>query len=155
MIAEQVAKLVSRFEALKGTGTVVRIDHAFSALSGDIIVRVCCEDYSEFLQDSEFSADWYAVMALWQLLLIHISGSIYFTAWYGPCLYSWDSPSLSSMYALAETLVCCIGSQLGKPLTVSSIVSLIPEAFLEWFDPRILPWNNFKKVHPSLQAGYC
>lgn len=42
MLAELVSKLVCRFDALKGTGSIVRLDHAFSALTSDVLGRLCC-----------------------------------------------------------------------------------------------------------------
>ncbi|TVY27315.1 Cytochrome P450 monooxygenase [Lachnellula hyalina] len=50
-----VRKLEKRFQALKGTGTVVRLDYAFTAYTGDVIGQVCCEDREEFLEDPEFA----------------------------------------------------------------------------------------------------
>lgn len=57
-IAELVGKLVGRFEALKGTRTVIRLDHAFTAFSGDIIGGLCCEQRNDFLDDPHFSPQW-------------------------------------------------------------------------------------------------
>lgn len=58
MIAEVVGKLADRFEALRGSGAVVRLDHAFIAFSGDIIGRLCCEDRPDFLDDPNFAPQW-------------------------------------------------------------------------------------------------
>lgn len=60
MLAQVVGKLAARLEALKGTNSVIRLDHAFSAFSGDIIGRICWEDKEEFLDDVEFAPEWYA-----------------------------------------------------------------------------------------------
>lgn len=59
MLYDLVIKLVGRFEALKGTGTVVRVDHAFAAFSGDVVDRVCFENFSDFLADPNFAPYWY------------------------------------------------------------------------------------------------
>lgn len=59
MVHDLVTRLVARFEALKGTRTVIRVDHAFSAFSGDVVGRVCCEDSSDFLADPNFAPQWY------------------------------------------------------------------------------------------------
>ncbi|KAL8633733.1 hypothetical protein Q9189_000469 [Teloschistes chrysophthalmus] len=58
MLAEVVDKLAGRIEALKGTPTVVRLDHAFSAYAGDVVGRICWEDKEEFLDDPDFSPTW-------------------------------------------------------------------------------------------------
>lgn len=60
MLGQVVAKLAARFEALKGTNSVVRLDHAFSAFSGDVIGRICWDEQEEFLDDAEFAPEWYA-----------------------------------------------------------------------------------------------
>ena len=58
-IIAEVAGLVNRrFEALKGTGMVIRLDHAFVAFSGDIIGRLCCEDHTDMLEDEQFAPYW-------------------------------------------------------------------------------------------------
>src|SRR6266498_2864361 len=51
-------KLVSRLQALGGPSTVVRLDHAFTAFSGDVIGKVCCDSYGfgDLLEDEAFSA---------------------------------------------------------------------------------------------------
>ncbi|KAL9577881.1 MAG: hypothetical protein Q9212_006084 [Teloschistes hypoglaucus] len=58
MLAEVVVKLDGRIEALKGTPTVVRLDHVFSAFAGDVVGRICWEDKEEFLDDSDFAPEW-------------------------------------------------------------------------------------------------
>ena len=64
MLSEVVEKLASRIEALKGTNSIIRLDHAFSAFSGDIIGRICWEGEKEFLDDPEFAPEWYATVYL-------------------------------------------------------------------------------------------
>ena len=60
MLAEVVGKLAGRIEALKGTHSVIRLDHAFSAFSGDIIGRICWEGEKESLDDPNFAPEWCA-----------------------------------------------------------------------------------------------
>lgn len=56
MVAELCEKLiVERFESFKGTGKPVRLDHAFTAFSGDVISRLCIDDPPSFVDDPEFS----------------------------------------------------------------------------------------------------
>ncbi|KAF2706940.1 cytochrome P450 family protein [Pleomassaria siparia CBS 279.74] len=59
IIHELVEKFLKRFEALEGTGAVVRLDHAMLCYTGDMISRVCCEDATSLLDDKDFSKDWY------------------------------------------------------------------------------------------------
>lgn len=53
MLAELVNKLVGRFDALKGTASIVRLDHAFPALSSDVMSRLCCGVKKDLLDESE------------------------------------------------------------------------------------------------------
>ena len=60
MVAELTEKLiVGRFERFKGTGRVVRLDHAFNAFSGDVINRICIDDPPNFVDDPEFAPGWF------------------------------------------------------------------------------------------------
>jgi hypothetical protein len=58
MLAQVVHKLETRLRALEGTNAVIRLDHAFSAFSGDIIGRICWEDQEEFLDHPQFAPEW-------------------------------------------------------------------------------------------------
>ncbi|MCJ1348128.1 hypothetical protein MMC31_006359, partial [Peltigera leucophlebia] len=57
MIVEAVSKLIGRFEKLKGIGTVIRLDHAFSAFSADVIGNLCCVERASFLDNENFSPE--------------------------------------------------------------------------------------------------
>jgi hypothetical protein len=60
MVAELCEKLIiGRFESFKGTGKVVRLDHAFTAFSGDVISRLCIDDPPNFVDDPEFAPGWF------------------------------------------------------------------------------------------------
>ena len=59
MIIQMVEKLVARLEAMKGSKSVVRLDHALTALTGDVIRQFCCEDGEYFLDDADFVPWWY------------------------------------------------------------------------------------------------
>ncbi|KAL3431443.1 cytochrome P450 [Aspergillus tetrazonus] len=62
MLAEVTLKFEQRLRALSGTGTVVRLDHACAAFSGDIIAKICLDDVAEgdrFLDHPEFAPYWY------------------------------------------------------------------------------------------------
>jgi cytochrome P450 len=65
MLAEVALHLESRLRDLKGTKTVIRLDHAFSAFSGDIIGRICMDDVNSgghFLDDPDFAPAWYDII---------------------------------------------------------------------------------------------
>jgi cytochrome P450 len=59
ILADLTRKLTCRLEALKGSKTVIRLDHAYFAFSGDVIGRICCDDIPEFLEDQDFAPHWY------------------------------------------------------------------------------------------------
>ena len=61
MLAEVAEKLETRLRNL-APGTVIRLDHALSAFSGDIIGRICWESQEEFLDHEDFNPDWYDVI---------------------------------------------------------------------------------------------
>ena len=59
-VAELCEKLIiGRFERLRGTGKVVRLDHAFTAFSGDVISRLCIDDPPNLVDDPEFAPEWF------------------------------------------------------------------------------------------------
>jgi cytochrome P450 len=62
MINEVVGLINQRFEGLKGSGTVVRLDHAFVAFSGDVIGRICCEDHNDMVKHPEFAPYWFDLL---------------------------------------------------------------------------------------------
>ncbi|QSZ30614.1 hypothetical protein DSL72_000171 [Monilinia vaccinii-corymbosi] len=62
MLIEVVKKLEQRLVEYKGTDKAIRLDHAFSAFSGDIISKICWEDENEFLDDASFAPEWYNVI---------------------------------------------------------------------------------------------
>ncbi|KAI1750738.1 cytochrome P450 [Xylaria castorea] len=67
MLAEVALHLETRLRQYAGTGKIVRLDHAFTAYTGDIIGRMCLDtdDPSDkFLNKEDFSADWFWVMQM-------------------------------------------------------------------------------------------
>ena len=48
-----------RPQALKETATVVQLDHACSAFSGDVIGQILWDDQEKFLDDPNFAPEWY------------------------------------------------------------------------------------------------
>ena len=59
ILAEVVEKFAGRLEALKGTESVVRLDHACLAFSGDVIGQICWDDKEKFLDDPNFAPEWH------------------------------------------------------------------------------------------------
>ncbi|GKZ75835.1 hypothetical protein AnigIFM56816_003291 [Aspergillus niger] len=62
MLAEVALKLEGRLREYEGRHKVIRLDHAFSAFSGDIIGRICLDRDDagdEFLDHPDFAPDWY------------------------------------------------------------------------------------------------
>jgi cytochrome P450 len=58
VIHKAVNKLIARFESLKGSERVIRLDHAMLAFSGDVIGHVCVENPAELIEDEDFSPAW-------------------------------------------------------------------------------------------------
>ena len=61
MLAEVVDKLLSRLGALRESNAVIRLDHVFTAFTGDVIGKICCDEREDFLNDPEFAPQWYGV----------------------------------------------------------------------------------------------
>lgn len=62
MLAEVAFKLETRFREDEGKQKIIRLDHAFSAFSGDIIGRICLDkdhNEEEFLDHPDYAPDWY------------------------------------------------------------------------------------------------
>ena len=59
IVAGAARHLADRLQALEGTGTVIHIDHAFSALTGDVIGHVACGADPGLVKDANFSPEWY------------------------------------------------------------------------------------------------
>ncbi|KAL8867264.1 MAG: hypothetical protein Q9174_005775 [Haloplaca sp. 1 TL-2023] len=58
MVANAARQLAERLQALEGSGTVVKLDDVFSALTGDIIANVACGANPGLLEDANFSPEW-------------------------------------------------------------------------------------------------
>ncbi|KAI0103057.1 cytochrome P450 [Nemania sp. FL0031] len=67
MLAEVALHLETRLRQYTGTGEVIRLDHAFTAYTGDIIGRMCLDTDDpgdRFLSKDDFSADWSWIMQM-------------------------------------------------------------------------------------------
>ncbi|CZT49094.1 related to cytochrome P450 CYP3/CYP5/CYP6/CYP9 subfamilies [Rhynchosporium secalis] len=59
-LSELVCTLVGRLQDYRGTGKVIRLDHALSALAGDVISNICMDDPpASFLHDPDFNPHWF------------------------------------------------------------------------------------------------
>lgn len=61
MLAEVALHLETRLREYAGSRKVIRLDHAFTAYTGDIIGRMCLDTDDpgdRFLSREDFSADW-------------------------------------------------------------------------------------------------
>ncbi|KAI9035564.1 cytochrome P450 [Aspergillus affinis] len=58
----KVRVLDQRLQSLAATKTVVHVDHAFMALTGDIIAHVTCGTTPRLLEDKDFSPAWHELM---------------------------------------------------------------------------------------------
>ncbi|GFP52833.1 fusicoccadiene C-8 hydroxylase [Trichoderma asperellum] len=61
MVWDLTDKLMQRFESFKGTGHIVRLDHALTAFSGDVINRLCIDDPPNLIDDADFSPWWFDI----------------------------------------------------------------------------------------------
>ena len=65
MLQEVTLKLETRLRGFEGSRKVVRLDHAFSAFSSDVMCRLCLangpdgEQRADFLDHADFSPEWF------------------------------------------------------------------------------------------------
>ena len=62
MVFDIATRLSRRLESYQGTEHIIRLDHAYSALAGDVIGRICCETHSDLVEEDDFGADWYNLL---------------------------------------------------------------------------------------------
>ncbi|KAI1653876.1 cytochrome P450 [Daldinia decipiens] len=65
MLSQVTLHFESRLREFEGGKQVIRLDHAFSAFSGDIIRRICLDvndTEDRFLNDTAFSLEWYDML---------------------------------------------------------------------------------------------
>ncbi|KAL8745625.1 MAG: hypothetical protein Q9190_002256 [Brigantiaea leucoxantha] len=59
MIIEEAQLLNTRMDGLKGSKSVIRLDHVFSAFAGDVIGRICCETPPNMMNEASFGLQWH------------------------------------------------------------------------------------------------
>lgn len=58
-LQELVTTLVQRLQEYRGTGKVLRLDHAFTAIAGDVVNAICvAKPALSFLRHPEFNPFW-------------------------------------------------------------------------------------------------
>lgn len=64
MLHGLILTLFGRLQEYKGTGKILRLDHVFAAMAGDVVNVVCIEDPKmSFLRHPEFNPDWYVIFS--------------------------------------------------------------------------------------------
>lgn len=59
LLHDLILTLVGRLDEFRGTGKIVRLDHVFSAMAGDVVSAICIENPQvSFLRDPEFNPRW-------------------------------------------------------------------------------------------------
>ncbi|GAW11396.1 hypothetical protein ANO14919_007400 [Xylariales sp. No.14919] len=61
-IISEARSLNNRLEGLKGSSSVICLDHVFTAFAADVIAEVCYGSPSKMMTRDEFGADWYNLM---------------------------------------------------------------------------------------------
>lgn len=57
-LRECVCRLCERIEEFKNSSAIIRLDHAFFALTGDIISQISHDEHQNFMEDPDFSPFW-------------------------------------------------------------------------------------------------
>lgn len=131
MLAEVTLGLEARLRQMKGQNRIIRLDHAFSAFSGDVIGRVCLSsqdgDVASLLDDPNFAPEWYDVIHT----IVRSIPLFTFFPWI--------------VRLVSDTCFVRSGCTEMKPLVESCrIASYLPERFLLWVFPQGQVFNIFK-----------
>ncbi|KAK8080610.1 hypothetical protein PG997_008428 [Apiospora hydei] len=62
IIKDEAQKLNARLLQLSGSGTIVHLDHAIAAMTGDIIGFTTCGMQPNLIEEANFSPSWYELM---------------------------------------------------------------------------------------------
>ncbi|KAF1980428.1 cytochrome P450 [Bimuria novae-zelandiae CBS 107.79] len=62
MVADVAKRFVRRLESYQGTDQVIRLDHAYVALSADVVGRICFENNSSMIDEPNFGVEWYNLL---------------------------------------------------------------------------------------------
>jgi cytochrome P450 len=58
IIHDEIRTLDRKMLAAKDTGTAVRLDHVFTAFTGDIVGQIACGESPELLDGPNFTPEW-------------------------------------------------------------------------------------------------
>ena len=58
MLSDLIRRFCERIDSFKGTSTVLQLNNAFYALTGDVITRICCDEHTHLIEDEQFSPAW-------------------------------------------------------------------------------------------------
>ncbi|KAK8137602.1 hypothetical protein PG984_003095 [Apiospora sp. TS-2023a] len=61
-IIAEASLLCSRLDGLKGSKSVINLDHVFYAFTGDVIGGLCCDSPPSMMKKSDFGKDWYELI---------------------------------------------------------------------------------------------
>lgn len=59
-IRHEVTSLDEKLLHYAGTGVIVRLDHAFSCVTGDLAGQFACGENPELIEGSDFNPEWLA-----------------------------------------------------------------------------------------------
>ncbi|KAL5044714.1 hypothetical protein BDW71DRAFT_185678 [Aspergillus fruticulosus] len=58
LIIEEAKLLNDRLQSSRGSGSILRLDHVFSAFAGDVITQICSEGGPTMMNNPDFGKDW-------------------------------------------------------------------------------------------------
>lgn len=64
MLSSLTRRFCERIDGYKGTPKVIQLSHALPAYTGDVITRICCDEYPHLVEDENFSPSWSATLSL-------------------------------------------------------------------------------------------
>ncbi|KAG6986408.1 fusicoccadiene C-8 hydroxylase [Physcia stellaris] len=59
MLSSLTRRFCERVDSYKGTPKVIQLNHALHAYTGDVITRICCDEYPNLIEDENFSPSWH------------------------------------------------------------------------------------------------
>ena len=62
MVADVAVRFARRLESYRGTRQVIRLDHAYVALSADVVGNICFENTSSMIDAPSFGVEWYNLL---------------------------------------------------------------------------------------------
>ncbi|KYK58952.1 hypothetical protein DCS_00079 [Drechmeria coniospora] len=80
-IADEVRLLDSRFRAMKGTGSIVRMEHVYAALTGDLIRHFSVINPPSLISDPEFSPNWYGTLRRFFIQVVLYTQLTFLVGW--------------------------------------------------------------------------